>query len=554
MNKSSNARRVLGAALAAALSMAATLSTAAAGAGSANTDFPPANPYLADSGIPIFHSNSGQSGAAIVPGPKGKTRQLKESDIIWKKLGPNDGYSIQYSGVYPNGKRVGWFGGTQLLAKLDPDTLETKSTYVLHKGKFYTAEEIENLFAKADKLKGQALLDALVPPLAKGIERGVQSTYRLLDHDHNLYMLNTDLTNGDQMISKFGDAVDSDPDSDIVLKGEFRLPHAEGERFISEAMNITYDGTLIIVTLDGTLFAVSRDFKLLDKIYLPDRETSGKEFMNAFVRNSMAIDEQGGIYLVSRTRLQRVQWTGSKLSMDPADGAWSETYPSGKRGSGTTPSLIGWHTGQDKMVVIGDGEESVMVFWRDKIPEDWAALKGYSRRVASVVPMHFTDDPNEHIKLENALVSMGNGVFVANDTPTKEVAWQGTFMKTAIAERYVGQTGGSEIKGGIKWQWNPRTRKLETAWKTPLALVSSICTPSANGLLYCVGMRDGVSTIEALDWETGKAAFHYLLGKSYRYSIMGGMLDVAPNGDIEAGAAGGYGIFRVRTPKEDRKR
>ena len=540
-----------GVALVVALTVALMASSALAVA--ANNDMPPKNPFLADSSIPIFHSDSAQSGASNVAGPHGKTRQVKPADITWKKLGPNDGYSILYSSVYPNGKRIGWFGGTQLLAKLDAETLETKSTYVLHQGKFYSAEEIENRFARADKLTGQAMLDMLVPPLAAGIERGVQGTYRLIDKDNNVFMLYTDRTTGDQTIRKFGDAVDDDPYSDIVLKEEFKLPRAGGERIVALGINITYDGTFIVSTQDGTVYAISRDLKLLDKIYLPDRVVDGKEFMSAFVRNSTAIDDQGGIYIVSRTHMQRIQWTGSKLSQDSADGAWAETYPTGERGSGTTPALLGFYPGQDKMVVIGDGETSVRVFWRDKIPDDWAGLKGYSRRVASVLPMRFTGDPNEKIKLENALVTMGNGVFVANDTPNVKVKWQGSYMSTAIAERYLGQTQGSEIRGGIKWVWNSAKRSFETAWTTPLALVSSICTPSSNGLLYCVGLRDGVSTIEALDWMTGKSAFHYLLGKSYRYSIMGGMLDVAPNGDIEAGAAGGYGMFRVRTPKEDRK-
>ena len=138
--------------------------------------------------------------------------------------------------------------------------------------------------------------------------------------------------------------------------------------------------------------------------------------------------------------------------------------------------------------------------------------------------MNFGKETKIKIKLENALVTMGNGIFVANDTRDYEVKWQGSYMATAVAERYVGQTGGSEIKGGIKWEWNPKTRKLDVDWATPLALVSSICTPAVNGLLYCLGMRNGVTTIEALDWNSGREKFHYLLGKSYRYTIMGGLI------------------------------
>lgn len=532
---------VLGLSLAPLLAAAGTV---------ANADLPPRNPFLADSVVAAFHVNSGQTGATAVPGPMGKTRKIDAKDILWKKIGPGDGYSYQYSSPYPNGKRVGWFGGGQQLHKLDADTLEPLATYSLNKGKFWSPEEIERLIAKADKLQGQAMLDVLVPPMAKGIEQSVQGGYRLLDKDNNLFILYSDRETGDQYIRKFGDAVANDPYSDIVLKGEFKLPRENNERMTAVVMNLTYDGTLIVATRDGTMFAVSRDFKLLDRIRLPGREAEAKEFMNSFVRNSLAIDDKGGLYLVTRAFMQRVQWTGSKLSLDPADGAWAEPYPSGERGSGTTPALVGWHEGQDKMVVIGDGIGNVMVFWRDRIPADWKGIEGQSRRVAAVLPMDFGIPSEEKIKLENAMVTMGYGIFVANDTPEKPVKPQGNFMATAVAERYVGQTQGSEIKGGIKWEWNPKTRKLDVDWVTHLALVSSICTPNVNGLLYCVGMRDGNSTIEALDWNTGKSSFHYVLGKSYRYSVMGGLINVSPNGEVECGCAGGFGMFRV---KEARK-
>ncbi|MFC4594587.1 hypothetical protein [Sphingobium tyrosinilyticum] len=510
---------------------------------------PPRNPFLADSVIPIFHNDTGQTGATAVPGPIDESRTIEQENIIWKKLGPSDGYSYQYSGLYPNGKRVGWFGGQQQLVKLDADTLETISTYSLHEGKFYSPEEIGRLIDKADKLSGQALYDAIVPPLAIGIERGAQAIYRLIDNENNLYVLYTDRSSGDQYIRKFGDAVVNDPNSDIVLKQQIKLPAESGRRMTAIAMNMTYDGTIIVVTLDGTLFAVSRDFRILDKAVLADRPTDGKEFMDAFVRNSIAIDDAGGIFVVTGTRMQRVQWTGTKLSFDERDGAWSVPYATGPRGSGTTPALVGWGKASDKLVVIGDGVGNAVLYWRDHIPDDWRGLSGQPRRVAAITPIRFGKDP---IRLENALVTQDYGIFVANDTLETKIPWQGSQMKTTLAEKYAGQTSGNEIRGGMKWTWNPHTRSLDIAWKTPLALVASICTPNANHLLYCVGMRDGASTIEAIDWNNGKSVFHYVLGKSYRYTAVGGLVNIAPNGDIECGCAGGFGMFRVRTPPQAR--
>jgi hypothetical protein len=519
-------------------------------AGDKKYPVPPRNPFLADSGLTVFHAEPGQTNISTVPGPVSATRQIGPEDLIWKKIGPNDGYSIQYTGVYPNGRRVGWFGGTQALHKMDADSLEILATYVLNKGKYYTEEQIQRLFDEADKLSGDALFDVLVPPLEWGIEKGVQASYRFLDRNNHLYMLETDGYNGDQYIRVYGDKVEGDPASDIVLLREYRFPREKGEKFVVLAMGLTYDGAVIVVTRDGTLMALSRELALLSKVRLPDRETDSKEFMNSFVRNSIAIDDTGGIYVISRTRMHRVQWTGKQLSLEKDDGAWSESYPQGARGSGTTPILLGWYEDEDHLVLVGDGEQSLMAFWRGEIPADWQGLAGHGRRVAAVKPMNFNEGSERHIKLENAMVGMGYGVFVTNDTPDVDVPWQGSFLATAIAERYVAQTGGTEARGGIKWEWNPETRILETDWTTDLALVSSICTPNVNGLVYCVGMRDGNSTIEALDWESGESVFHYILGKSYRYTVMGGILDVAPNGEIECGCAGGYGIFRVREPRD----
>ena len=83
--------------------------------------------------------------------------------------------------------------------------------------------------------------------------------------------------------------------------------------------------------------------------------------------------------------MHKVVWTGSTLSADPADGAWVTSYPTGDTyptifgsGSGATPTLMGFGSDADKLVVITDGKKrmSLVAFWRDAIPT------GFSERIA----------------------------------------------------------------------------------------------------------------------------------------------------------------------------
>lgn len=75
-----------------------------------------------------------------------------------------------------------------------------------------------------------------------------------------------------------------------------------------------------------------------------------------WIRNGFAVDSDNGIYLVSQDYLHKVVWTGEGLSVDEADGAWSEPYINEDDiGSGSTPSLMGFGE-EDALVVITDGQ------------------------------------------------------------------------------------------------------------------------------------------------------------------------------------------------------
>ena len=104
-------------------------------------------------------------------------------------------------------------------------------------------------------------------------------------------------------------------------------------------VNATYDGKLLILT--------NRSISVTERSFEGDLQTL--EFgPDEYVSNSMAVDDKNGIYVAGDAGMYKVIWTGSKLSMDEPDGAWSSPYDTGRepssvkfgKGTGSTPTLM----------------------------------------------------------------------------------------------------------------------------------------------------------------------------------------------------------------------
>ena len=342
---------------------------------------PPRNPYLADSTYPVAH---GYGDFTTVAGPIGPGRQLRPTEIVWKGVGPINGYAPTFSNPYPNGKRVLWVGGYDRISKLDGDTFAVLTTYGLGDNTYFGAEEIERHIYTMDHMsdKDVALYEQ---KLWRNPYRYVQSAYRMVSAENELYIPHRS-ADGSVALRVYGDAEAGNPASDIVLKREWKVP-TELSRATIMSVSMTHDGWVVMVTQDGVLAVLSRDFSKVNALKLPRKgeEPADSNFFNAFVRNGLTVDDKGGIYVVTRDYMDRAQWTGEKLSLDEADGAWVAPYPNELGvGSGTTPTPMGWGPNEDHLVVVADGTRGnqLLAFWRDAIPADWKGLPGYDRRVA----------------------------------------------------------------------------------------------------------------------------------------------------------------------------
>ena len=197
-------------------------------------------------------------------------------------------------------------------------------------------------------------------------------------------------------------------------------------------INITFDGRLVMTTDHGWVVCLARDFSTYDAIQLPGAGTDAAEHCAdraaryghtsyGWVRTSSCTGDDGGIYVSSVDTIHKVVWTGERLSLDPADGAWSARYRNGGGdGSGTTPSLMGFGPDEDRFVVIGDGDDvvNITLLWRDEIPDDWEQLPGApSRRIAGMGPAHMGDPTRTEIKTEQSITVSGYGAMTVNNEP-----------------------------------------------------------------------------------------------------------------------------------------
>ena len=530
-------------------------------------NYAPHNPYLANSVAPIGHINSGQTTGMAHAGPSGQTESLSRADggLRYTHLGPGH-FGFAISSPYPNGKRVIWSNGADRISKLDYETLEVIDEYFLEDSPVYTAnggpvtaKQADEKIARLDFLPklpytGLATVATTIPLAKKYYGGGLAGVYYLLSSDNVLYV-----EAGTRSLA-YADADPTDPQSSIVLKQVWNKPAEIAGGFNS--MNMTYDGWLISISDDGWVVVIDRDLAEAHTVRLKGAEVAAawNEYMiesghrqgsATWIRNGPAIDRDGNIYLPSLQHLHKLVWNGERLSQDPADGAWVEPYSNKgdidvtfnevinpetgepfvfndvNVGSGATASLMGFDD-EDKFVVLTDGDTvmNMVLFWRDEIPHSWKQLEGApSRRIAGMLRADIGRSNAAAVQTEQSVVVGGYGAFIVNNAPdSKPIA--------RIPDgAYVGLSGHHPDftpHGVQKFEWDPGAQALREAWvNTEVSSVNSVpIVSTAADTVYTVGARDGLWTLEAIDWSTGESAFHYVTGSSrYNTQFSGVMMD-----------------------------
>ena len=502
---------------------------------------PPRNPYLADSSYSMAHGNPAQQDAVPQAGPTGPSRTLPPEQIDYRHVGPGH-FGATTSGLYADGRRILWGNGIDRIVKIDHDSFEVLREFHFPGAEVYAAEEAEAAIAALD-----ANNDGFFA-LARGFRqmlkyRDLANLYTVLDRDHNYYIGSRDGT-----ITAYGDADPRDSRSAIVKLREMRLPPEVTGSVMG--LNMTYDGWLLVVTEHGHVVTVKRDFSATHTLRLQHSEGAEAKATGptgrGWIRNAPALDVDGGIYIVSQEHMHKVVWNGERLSREPRDGAWTSPYRNGwGHGSGATPALMGFGE-EDRFVVITDGEPrmNLVLYWRDRIPEDWPGVPDYDRRVAGVQPVTMGDESLAEIQSEQSVVVAGYGALVVNNE-ARNAPWYLPARARGLLVGLLGNNPRHQPYGVQKFAWRPATRSFAPAWVNgEVSSPSSVPLVSlASNLVYFIGARDGQFTLEALDWSTGVASFHYVIG-GQRYNVMyaGTLLD--ENGRVHYGTP--WGRVRLR--------
>jgi hypothetical protein len=512
----------------------------------AAADGPPRNPWLADSAYPVSHHNPGQTDSTPINGPDLGRRvtpdEVQTVPLLWSSA--------------PTFKNVG--EDTIVIAANPAGIIKVRATgedFSLVSNVPYPGRE--NVHAKVtdeklretmlsidDKRRDKQDLRLLLNSLWMFVKFEINlrtfpsGAYSVIDRDGYHY------TNFDRhfLVKSFDNNRVDQPllpvkHANIVAQ----LPPADAEQ-VSHILGITmtYDG-YIVAAAGGAVMVVDRDLQVMDHAMFPGEH----------VENSVAVDEAGGIYVVTSQNMHKLVWNGQRLSQDAADGAWSSPYEvmeegrakalgAASHGSGTTPSLLGFGEDEDRLVVISDGSPdgaNLVAFWRDAIPQGFRHKPGtLSRRIADQIPMGISVTT-----IEASPVTHDNGVLVINSTYPEPGPIPGDLVSNAFLS---GTTRAAPL-GIRKFNWLPREDRFEESWNMPDIDNTDWMPPAvstANGLVYIANRRDDTYEYLAADWKTGEVkAVWPFPDDSVLYNNWGGITVFLEDGDLLLG-----GFFAIK--------
>lgn len=505
-------------------------------------DGPPKNAFLADSIYAIPHGNAAQQDSTSLAGPVGPTKTLTDDERNYRQIGPGH-FGIYISSSYDDCSRVLWTNGADRIAKLDHETFEVIAELPLDPDNFPAAtdEEIDESIEELDSnncnegIDSQSCQDLIgdSKALAARYLRGLSGVYAQLDKDNTLYV------GGSDRVTAYGEVDPGDPASSIEIK---RIWPTSGTNLSDivpgdlVGFNMTFDGWIILITDFGAMVALSRDFQEVRTVMLNNSDeapahnaSAAEQGLRGFnwIRNPMAIDDDGGIFVASNDHMHRVMWTGDDFSLDAEDGAWTEPYSNSRGlGTGATPSLIGFGD-EDRFVVITDGDTvmNMTYFWRDEIPANWEQIDGTpSRRIAGQLPANFGNPDVEEAQSEQSVVVAGYGAVVVNNQ-ARNVPDTETGQVVLIYSSFLGNDPLFQPFGMQKFEWDPEARELKNAWvNTTISSPNSVPYISLDSnMIYTVGARDGLWTVEGVDFGSGESRFHYVVGGARHNSLFSGV-------------------------------
>jgi hypothetical protein len=506
-------------------------------------NLPPPNPFLISGGIyPIIHSNSAATDVTTASAWTGN-HVVKPDQVKWLPLPPSNVGAAHYP--YPGGEQALFISGNNSVAKLriTDGALELIDRVIIpgYDKQNATEDEIRNLVKAIEA--GGTKEAAYLPPLQAynrkhqvSGENLAYGVYTLLDRDGNYY------SGWGTTVYKVADVKPGDVQSKMKIAKSFNLKDGlkpELAAKISRLMGLamTYDGH-IVVAMPGLIAVLDRDLNNMQYIFLEGEA----------IDNGITVDQAGGIYVVTSKYMRKLVWDGSKLSDHESDGAWKSEYdyvPNPKafsRGAGNTPTLMGFGPDEQHLVIIADAGDPVKIvaFWRDEIPKDFKQHpETKSRRTAGQLPLSIKVPAT--IEWSPHVYGYGTMMFASAwpdriKSPDGKLDLYSTVMSAGVSR--------PAPRGSEKFIWDPKTFSFKSVWTTDYGMQWALHPVSTvTNTVHLAELKEGVYSLIAIDWTTGKEIGRTTLGKSPIFNTMGGFFVPLQNGDIYV--TGVFGPVRI---------
>ncbi|RNL63156.1 hypothetical protein EFK50_15740 [Nocardioides marmoriginsengisoli] len=290
-------------------------------------------------------------------------------------------------------------------------------------------------------------------------------------------------------------------------------------------------GRLWFVTVSGKVGMITTA-GVVRSVALPAGET---------IANSFAMDESGGVFIVSTHALYRFDVTRGRPSV-----TWRRTYDNGSRikpgqvsqGSGTTPTLIGSASskggGSIAITDNADPRMNVLVFRRGKAGPGPALCKQ---------PIFGADKGSD----ENSLVSVPGGLIAENNYGYTGPLPKNVTTRSPDTEPGLVKVAVDYRNGGCHIAWNNTTIRIPTlVSKASLAtgLLYAYTHPSAaelpwKGLPLANALAPESWFLTAVDLRTGRQVWSRLVGTNLGYNNNYAPVTLGRDGAAYVGTLGG---------------
>ncbi len=290
-------------------------------------------------------------------------------------------------------------------------------------------------------------------------------------------------------------------------------------------------GRIWFVTQSGVVGYVSPG-GTIRSVQLPAGET---------IANSFAMDESGGVFVVSTHALYRYDVSNARPSV-----TWRKTYDRGTRvkdgqvsqGSGTTPTLVGSASspggGSIGITDNADPQMNVVVFRRGKA--------GPGRTPLCKQPVFPAGQGSD----ENSLIAVPGGFVAENNYGYVGPGPAGTSTRTADTTPGLVKVEVDFAHGGCKVAWRNTTARIPTVvskLSRKTGLIYGYTHPSASELPLTAPLPEALAPdawfFTAFSARTGKQVWSKYTGSGLGYNNNYAPVSLGPDGTAYVGTLGG---------------